>query len=71
MLDAVLQIHDDCSQWFKIRESMVPFKAEEVALNLALCYDGDIVSFKHERIQSEFERKFLDKIHSRYYDAIN
>lgn len=70
VLDALLQVYDDRNQCFKIRESMLPFMEEDVALILDLDYDGDIVSFTYERIQSEFEQIFLSKMHNYHSDAI-
>lgn len=55
VLDALLQVYDNRNQRFKIGESILPFKAEDVALILGLCCEGDIVSFKHKRVLCDFE----------------
>lgn len=70
VLDALLQVYNDRNQHFKIGESILPFKVEDVALILGLCCDGDIVSFKHKMVQSKFEQTFLNKIHNRHHDVI-
>ncbi|KAH7679049.1 hypothetical protein IHE45_06G033800 [Dioscorea alata] len=57
VLDAVLQVYDEKKQAFQIGQSLLPFRAEDVALILGLRCDGDIVSFKHEKDASEFENK--------------
>lgn len=49
---------------------MLPFRIEDVTLILGLHYNGDIVSFKHERVKSEFEQTFLNKMHNQHCDAI-
>lgn len=66
----VVEVYDDRSQCFKIVESMVSFRAEDVTLILGLCCDGDTLSFKHESVQSNFEKNFLHKMHNRHRDAI-
>lgn len=55
VLDALLQVYDNHNQHFKIRGSMLPFNTEDVALILDLRCDGDIASFKHERVEFEFK----------------
>ncbi|KAH7672124.1 hypothetical protein IHE45_09G032500 [Dioscorea alata] len=70
VFDVLLQVYDDGNQWFRIVESTLPFREEDVALILGLRCNGDIVSFKHERDQSMFEQTFLNKMHNRHSDAI-
>lgn len=65
MFDALLHVYDGRNQQFRIGETMLPFRVEDVALVLVVRYDGDVVSFKHERDQSMFEQKFLNKMHNR------
>jgi len=70
VLDAVLQVYDDKKQGFQIGQSLLAFRAEDVAIILGLCCDRDIVFFKHEKYESDFEKRFLHKIHNRHRDAI-
>lgn len=49
---------------------MLPFKAKDITLILGLLCDGDIVSFKHESVQSKFDQTFLNKMHNQHHDAI-
>ncbi|KAH7689753.1 hypothetical protein IHE45_02G003400 [Dioscorea alata] len=49
---------------------MMSFKAEDMTLILGLRCKGDIVSFKNERVQCEFEQLFLSKMDNRHSDAI-
>lgn len=69
VLNALLQVYDNRNQRFKLGESILSFRVEDVALILGLYYDEDIVSFKNERVQSKFEHTFLNKMHNRHYDV--
>ncbi|KAH7672129.1 hypothetical protein IHE45_09G032900 [Dioscorea alata] len=70
VLDVILQVYNEKKQGFQIRQSLLVFRAEDVTLILGLRCDGDIVSFKNEKDESNFEKKFLHKMHNRHRNAI-
>lgn len=70
VLDVLLLVYDDRSQRFKIGESILSFKAEDVTLILGLHCDVNIISFKNQRLQSNFEKTFLHKMYNHHREVI-
>lgn len=65
-----MQMYNNGIQLFKIGESTLAFRAEDVALVIGMPYEGDVISFKHHKEQSIFKQMYLNKMHNRYWDVL-
>lgn len=70
LLDALMQRYDERLQKFKIGESLLSFRLEDVAIILSLQCNGDGMVFNNRKTHSEFEEKIFSRSYEKHRDAI-